>query len=298
MRKSTTKVLSIAAAKYFCSIAKNLTFGYFTCPFQRIPTHTAMLMAEKLSIPFTFTAHASDIFVNPSDPSLKKRMEQALAIMTPSYYNKKYLHELTGISETKICVIRACPIIDKFKVVKANPSIPCYTYSRSICRKKRNKKWDFVNESLSKFYPEIQYRIIGSGVLENELKLSRILETGKKLYFLGNINDDSQLNELGNATIFILPCLEAKNGDMDGIPVSLMEAMYLRIPIVSTSISGIPELIQNGKEGLIVEPGNIGQIVNAIKFFLKMKTCELIWAKEAGKKLLLSSIFMKKLEKW
>ena len=126
----TTKVLSIAAAKYFCSIAENLHLDILHAHFNGVPAQTAMLMAEKLFIPFTFTAHASDIFVNPSKLSLKKRMEQATAVMTPSNFNRKYLHELTGISETKIRVVRACPIIDKFKLVKRTPQFSCIVISR------------------------------------------------------------------------------------------------------------------------------------------------------------------------
>ena len=127
-------------------------------------------------------------------------------------------------------------------------------------------------KTLVKIYPEIQYRIIGSGVLENDLKtLTNSLDLERNIHFLGNTDDDSQIEEFGRATIFILPCLEAKNGDMDGIPVSLMDAMYSRVPVISTTISGIPELIQHGKEGLLVEPGNIDQLVNAIKALIEDK---------------------------
>jgi colanic acid/amylovoran biosynthesis glycosyltransferase len=264
-----TKVLSIAAAKYFCSIAEDLSLDVLHAHFNGTATHTAMLMSEKLFIPFTFTAHAADIFVKPSVPALKTRMERALAIMTPSYYNRKYLHELTGINETKIGVIRACPIIDKFEAVKRTPHFPVILTVGRFVEKKGIRNGILSIKMLSEFYPEVEYRIIGSGVLENELKtLTKSLKLGRNVCFLGNVSDDSQLNELSNATIFILPCVVAKNGDMDGIPVSLMEAMYLRIPIVSTSISGIPELVQTGKEGLLVEPENIGQIVNAVRTLL------------------------------
>jgi colanic acid/amylovoran biosynthesis glycosyltransferase len=58
---------------------------------------------------------------------------------------------------------------------------------------------------------------------------------------------------LQRADVFVLPCITASNGDMDGIPVSLMEAMAMEIPVVSTYVSGIPELIEDGQSGLLVE---------------------------------------------
>jgi len=56
---------------------------------------------------------------------------------------------------------------------------------------------------------------------------------------------------------------------MDGTPTALMEAMALEVPVISTKISGIPELIENGKEGFLVEPKNVEQLANAIKILLQ-----------------------------
>jgi colanic acid/amylovoran biosynthesis glycosyltransferase len=281
----TTKVLSIAAAKYFCTLAENLNLDVLHAHFNGVPAQTAMLMSEKLCVPFTFTAHATDIFVNPSKNALKKRMETALEIVTISNYNRKYLHELTGISEKKTKVVRACPIIDKFKCIKRTPQFPIILTVGRFVEKKGIKYGILSIKELVKFYPEIQYRIIGSGVLENELKnLTYSLGIRKNVIFLGNVSDESQIDELKNATVFILPCLKAKNGDQDGIPVSLMEAMFLQIPTISTKISGIPELLENQKDGFIVESKDVTQMVNAIKILLDKKDLRIKIGKNAKNK--------------
>jgi glycosyltransferase involved in cell wall biosynthesis len=72
---------------------------------------------------------------------------------------------------------------------------------------------------------------------------------------------------------------------MDGIPVSLMEALYVGIPVVSTSISGIPELIKNGKEGFLVEPAEVEQLSNAITTLLKDEEIRKKMAEEGKKKI-------------
>lgn len=266
------KVLSIAAAKHFSDIAKGLGIDFLHAHFNTVPTHTAMLMSKKLKIPFTFTVHAADIFVNKNVKAIKERMHRASAVITISYYNKDYLEKLTNSYQNKIYVVRACPIINKNKLLKRQPELFRILTIARLIEKKGIKYSILAIKELIMDYPEIKYSIIGSGPLEKELKeLAKSLNLQNNINFLGNLSDDSLNDESKKATIFMLPCVMAKNGDMDGIPVALMESMYLGIPVVSTTISGIPELIKNGKEGILVEPKNVEQLTIAMKLLLKDK---------------------------
>jgi glycosyltransferase involved in cell wall biosynthesis len=74
---------------------------------------------------------------------------------------------------------------------------------------------------------------------------------------------------MGRATAFILPCKRAENGDIDGIPVALMEAMATETPPISTTVSGIPELISDEKSGLLVEPSDVSELATAIETVLR-----------------------------
>ena len=66
------------------------------------------------------------------------------------------------------------------------------------------------------------------------------------------------------ADVFVLPCVVAADGDRDGIPVALMEAMALGVPVVSTTVSGIPELIQSERDGILTEPGDAQALADAL----------------------------------
>lgn len=70
---------------------------------------------------------------------------------------------------------------------------------------------------------------------------------------------------LARADVFVLPCITAADGDMDGVPVSLMEAMAMEIATVSTTVSGIPELIQDGGNGLLVPEKNAEALADALQ---------------------------------
>ncbi|MFH0945545.1 MAG: glycosyltransferase [Planctomycetota bacterium] len=71
-----------------------------------------------------------------------------------------------------------------------------------------------------------------------------------------------------HADLFVLPCVTAQSGDVDGVPVSLMEAMAKKIAVVSTRVSGIPELVEHGESGLLVEEGEPGPLADAISRLL------------------------------
>lgn len=281
-----TKMLSIAAAKYFSEIAKNLSIDILHAHFNGTSTHTAMLMSERLGVPFTFTCHAVDIFVNPEVKSLMERIEKASAVMTISFYNRDYLIKLTGSSRGKIHVIRACPNIRKLKHVRCKPEYLRILTIARLVEKKGIKYGILAVKNLQKEFPEILYSIVGSGPLESELKKLVVkYDLQKNVKFQGNLDDNLLIDELAKAMIFVLPCVKAKNRDMDGIPVCLMESMYLQIPTISTNISGIPELIENGKEGILVEPENVEELTGAIKTLIEDQNLRFTIGVNARKKI-------------
>lgn len=73
---------------------------------------------------------------------------------------------------------------------------------------------------------------------------------------------------VAEASVFVLPCVRVRDGAMDGIPVSLMEAMALKVPVVSTRLSGIPELVRDGETGLLIPPRDPVALADAIETLL------------------------------
>jgi glycosyltransferase involved in cell wall biosynthesis len=73
---------------------------------------------------------------------------------------------------------------------------------------------------------------------------------------------------MAEADLFALACVRARNGDLDGVPISLMEAMAAGVPVVSTAISGVPELIEDGEEGLLAPPGDAEALAARIRGLL------------------------------
>ena len=93
----------------------------------------------------------------------------------------------------------------------------------------------------------------------------------REVKFSGDVTNTMALIYLKQATVSILPSVVAKDGDIDGIPTSLIEAMYLKTPCIGTSISGIPELIDDGINGYVVESRNVGQLAERMELLLENK---------------------------
>ena len=74
--------------------------------------------------------------------------------------------------------------------------------------------------------------------------------------FTGAVPHENLKSFLLNSDVFVLPCRICKNGDRDGIPVSLMEAMAYKIPVISTNIVGTPELVDHNLNGFLIPEGN------------------------------------------
>lgn len=107
-------------------------------------------------------------------------------------------------------------------------------------------------------YPAIQYVIAGEGPLRRELEnLIQVLGMEKHIHLAGPLTSEEVQELMNKAHIFVLASVTAKNGDQEGTPVSLQEAMATGLPVVSTYHSGIPELVADGKSGFLVAEKDI-----------------------------------------
>jgi len=271
-RRVRSRLYGVAAADYLCRRIAALNLDILHAHFYGLTTFVGMLLSQRIKLPFTFTCHGRDIFVEPKPKVLRRHMEAASKVITPSHYNVDYLHNLTGVDKRKIQVIRACASMDMLKrVQRREEGLIILTVARLAEEKGIDYGMMAVKE-VAREFPQIEYRIVGAGRLEQRLKtLAKSLDLDRNVALLGALDDDSLVRELAKATISILPCIKARDGNRDVCPLTLQEAMYVRIPVISTNISSIPELIEDGKEGLLVEQKNVEQLASAIRMLLHDK---------------------------
>ena len=115
----------------------------------------------------------------------------------------------------------------------------------------------------------VRCKIAGEGPEEEHLR-SAIRNWGLEslVELLGPANEDQVLELMQRSSCFVLPCIQANDGNIDALPTVLLEALAAGCPTVSTRLSGVPEIIEDGVSGSLVEPGDHKALARAIRKIL------------------------------
>lgn len=228
---------------------------------------TMALFCHYLSdVSYSMAAHASgDIYVNPL--MLFEKMTCASAVIAESEYNRTYLHLVTDYRfEDKIEVVYNGVEVqniftynsaqgEKIKLVSAGglkyfKGFPTLIYALSLLR---DAGYDF------------HCSIVGDGPQRKVLeKLSSRAGLTDRITLLGSLENPDALLIIAQADVFILASEIYLSGIRDGMPTVCLEAMSLGVPVISTFISGIPELIEDGKSGILIPEKNPKLLAQAI----------------------------------
>lgn len=238
--------------------------------FAHTPTQIGMYAANLVQIPFSFTAHANDLFERGR--LLKEKVARSRFTVTISEYNKKFLAQQKDIPLEKIKIVRCGVETEKYPfLAKSEFKQPLIIGSLGrLVEKKGMDDLILALEILKNQGLNCQLEIAGDGELKETLQ--ELVEDKKltpQVTFKGKLEHYEVFNWLKNLDLFVLACKPDQNGDQDGIPVVLMEAMMIGIPVISTNISGIPELIQPPIYGELAFPNNRASLAEAITNYLQ-----------------------------
>ncbi|PYT35164.1 MAG: colanic acid biosynthesis glycosyltransferase WcaL [Acidobacteria bacterium] len=231
----------------------------------------ARYAARLTGTPFTFTAHARDIYWNEVDPRrLRLLEEEAEAVVTISEANRAFLQSMAPAARVK----RVYNGVDlgRFPALPRPPAPqpPCLLFVGRMVEKKGLADLLAACSLLGRRGVSVQCRLVGSGPQEPLLRQqARALGLDGRVEFRGPANQEEVASvHLPEASVFVLPSVVAPDGDRDGLPTSLLEAMARGVPVVSTRLSGIPEAVPDGEAGLLVTPGDVAALADAIALTL------------------------------
>ena len=226
--------------------------------FASYPALSAWLIRRLTGIPYSFTAHAYDLFKDQS--LLATKVAGADFVVAISEFNRRFLADYGGDDATPVHVVH-CGIDPAAYRFRARP-IPADGPVRAACvaAMEEKKGHAVLLEALAAGGPELDrlsIDLVGDGPLRAQLE-ARATELGlsDRLRFHGRL-DEGRVGEILDASVlFILPSIIAADGQMEGLPVALMEALASGLTAVSTEISGIPEIIRDGETGYLAKPGD------------------------------------------
>lgn len=215
----------------------------------------ACVVRRVFGIPYTVAVHAHDIFMQRFPRALsRRRIGEAAAIRVISEFNRRWLHEHLGIAPERCVVIRCGVDPEAFPV--SGPSDAEPPLLLAVGRLVDYKGFDDLLAACRLLADRglvFRCRIVGSGPEEVALR-HRLAALGLAghVELAGVVPHGEMAAEFARAVAFVLPCRVGRGGEMDGIPVAMMEAMARGLPVVSTRLTGIPELVRDGENGLLV----------------------------------------------
>lgn len=235
-------------------------------------TTMAMFASQMTGVPFSFTAHAKDIYLpklNPGD-LLKYKMERSKFVVTCTDANRQYLqtilphqvpiHTIYHGLNTAVFAPTDSPTKDIPTILSVGRFVEKkgFAFLVHACRILHDRGHVFRCHIVGE--PDEQSEPIQTLIRTLQLEATITIESGRTQEELRSIYQQ--------AAIFTLPCQIMKNGDRDGIPNVLAEAMASGVPVVSTNISGIPELITSRIDGLLVPQKDPSALAQALEELL------------------------------
>lgn len=225
--------------------------------FAHLPATIGMYAAHWLGVPFSFTAHANDLFVEAT--LLGRKLARARFAACISEHNRTFLRGLLPEGGAELLIVR-CGIDPRAFPARPDPAPSPLGALLAVGRLVEKKGFHVLLEALALLRAkgrEPRLELCGWGPEEGRLRaLAARLGLSDTVRFRGKTPQETVRALLRESDLFVLPCVRDARGDMDGIPVALMEAMACQVPVLSTRISGIPELIVDGRSGRLAAPGD------------------------------------------
>ncbi len=232
----------------------------------------AMFISLLTGIPYSVTVHAHDIFHPKYEELRGEKLRNAAFVAAISKFNKTFVERrYPNVTPDRVQVVRCGVDLEQFELASGRRcEVPKVL---AVGRLVEQKGFRYLIEACDVLRQRgivgFSVDIIGEGVERDMLEaLVRKLNLEGSVSLLGQRDQTYVRGALDIADVFVLPCVREPSGMMDGIPVALMEAMAKGIPVISTGVSGVSELIVDG--GYVIESEDVGALADAMQAVLAM----------------------------
>jgi len=262
-----TDFLRLYQAVYVGLRLQELGIHHVHAHFAGMAARAAFWVAKFFPVTFSFTAHANDIFAPRNfEIGLDKLVSAARVIITETDYSEKFLRERFPERADRIRRIYNGLNLGEFGRANFSSDPPLIVAIGRLIAKKGFANLIRACALLVEHGRSFRCEIFGEGPLENQLR-GQIEESGlKELVQLPGAKPQHEIRKcLARARVFVMPSVPEAEGGMDNLPTVIMEAMATALPVVSTRIGGIPEMVVESETGSLVEPDDVVALAGAIE---------------------------------
>lgn len=222
--------------------------------FAGMAARTAYWIKQFFGIDYSLTVHANDIFApREFEISLTSLFDAATAIVTVSDFAVEELKKRFPQNARKMHRVYNGIEVERFRVAQFASEIPLVISIGRLIEKKGFADLVAACAELKKRGVHFRCEIIGEGPLQAELTAQiRAAELEQHVRLLGPRSQHEIIERLAAANVFVLACTTEADGGMDNLPTVIMEAMAAGLPVISTSLAGVPEMVSPGETGELI----------------------------------------------
>jgi colanic acid/amylovoran biosynthesis glycosyltransferase len=281
-RRRSTAVKHFLRAGVIAPLLPRLGITHVHAHFASAPAAVALHLHRLTGVSYSLTAHAKDIYADDVDETaLAAKLRSARFAVTVSDYNRRHLARL--VDPQRLVRIYNGIDLERFSPNGAWPAEPPLVLGVGRLIEKKGFE-DLVRACalLARGGRCFRCAIVGKGPLESRLRaLVHGLGVGDVVELAGPLPQERLLALYRRASVVVAPCVVGSDGNRDGLPTVLIEAMALGVPVVSTDVTGIPELVQDHRTGLVVPQRDPDAIARAIGRLLEDRAAAAALARAA-----------------
>lgn len=255
-----------AQAVRLAVLVRRRAIDHLHAHFGSVSTTVARLAALLAGVTYSFTAHAKDIFHEEVDRAdLERKLADAAAVVTVSDYNREFLTSWYGASAARVRRIYNGIDLATFAPATPRERPPVVLGVGRLVEKKGFAHLVDAVDLLTGQGRDVRLDLIGGGAEEEALRAQVArLGLGGTVRFLGPLPQDRIREAVTQAAVVAAPCIVGADGNRDGLPTVILEALALGTPVVSTPVTGIPEAVDDEITGLLVPEGDVDALARAL----------------------------------
>jgi len=264
-----------------CLVQELRDIRHLHAHFANVPAKVALIVHRITGTPYSITTHAKDIFHGQpfASPKLHDRLRRARFVVANSRFSAEHIR--AGLHcQGEIHTVYNGLDLGAFPMRKSRPTEPLVLSVGRLVEKKGFFDLIAACQLLKQRQVKFVCELIGTGRLSGALKEGiRKGDVADRVKMIGPLSQQVLREHYERAMVFALPCIEAADGDRDILPNVLKEAMAVGVPVVTTRMDGIEELIEDGVSGLLVEPGDVPGLAARLEWLLNdLKLCAMLSA--------------------
>jgi glycosyltransferase involved in cell wall biosynthesis len=253
-----------------CLVREMGVIRHLHAHYANIPARLALIVHRMTGVSYSITTHAKDIFLgNPLlSPKLHERLCRARFVIANSRFSANHLRAHI-LDRTEIHTIYNGLCLKDFPPRTTAPAEPIILSVGRLVEKKGFSDLIQACELLRTRGVKFTCELVGTGRLSAVLK-EQIHNSGLGgcVRMIGPLPQQILREHYQRARVFALACIEAADGDRDILPNVVKEAMAIGVPVVTTRLDGIEELIEDGVSGLLVPPGDVAALAVKLELLL------------------------------